>query len=95
MGLLYGDFAMPPRESLGDTDMTQSTDEGLSGKPEDPWQHQIKLVLQKRDTGEMFCFSTSSNTGRRAVGNLLRHYDRMRRAGGNEVPIVRLKVGRT
>ena len=92
MGLLYDGFVLPPRESLGDTDMTQ-WDEGLTGKPEDPWQHQINVVLQKRDTGEMFCFSTSSNTGRRAVGNLLRHYDRMRRAGGNDVPVVRLKVG--
>ena len=91
MGLLYDGFAMPLRETLGDTDMTQ-WDEGLGGKPEDPWQHQVNIVLQKCATGELFCFSTSSATGRRAVGNLLRHYDRMRR-NGNDVPVVRLKVG--
>ena len=32
-------------------------------------------------------------TGRRAVGNLLRHYDRMQRTHPDELPVVRLKVG--
>ena len=37
MGLLYGGFVMPDRESLGDTDKTQ-WETGLDGKPADPWQ---------------------------------------------------------
>ena len=92
MGLLYDNFQMPPRESLGDLDMTQ-WEEGLDGKPADPWGHHLYVVLQNVDTKEMFTFTTSSPTGRRAVGNLLRHYDRMRKTHPDELPVVRLKPG--
>jgi hypothetical protein len=91
-GLLYDGFVMPPRPSLGDLDEAQWP-LGLSGQPQDPWQHQMCLVLQNVDSREMFTFSTTSVSGRRAVGNLLRHYDRMQRSGGNELPVVRLKPG--
>jgi hypothetical protein len=91
-GLLYENFVMPPREELGDMDPAQWP-AGLSGEPVDPWQHQINLVLQHADTKEMFTFSTSSMTGRRAVGNLLHHYDRMRRLHPDELPVVRLRAG--
>jgi hypothetical protein len=92
MGLLYSDFAMPMRDSLGDLDASQ-WESGLSGQPEDPWHHQSCLVLQHTETHELFTFSTTSATGRRAVGNLLRHYDRMQRANADEVPVVKLKAG--
>ena len=92
MGLLYDGFVMPPRNSLGDLDPA-TWPLGLSGEPEDPWLHQQNLVLQQVDTKELFTFSTTSKTGRRAVGNLLRHYDRMRRTAPDDVPIVRLKAG--
>jgi hypothetical protein len=92
MGLLYSDFVMPMRDSLGDLDATQWED-GLSGQPEDPWHHQTCLVLQHAETRELFTFSTTSTTGRRAIGNLLRHYDRMQRANADEVPVVKLKAG--
>jgi hypothetical protein len=91
-GLLYDGFVMPPRESLGDLDQAR-WETGLSGQPADPWQHQMCLVLQHCDTKEMFTFSTQSVSGRRAVGNLLRHYERMQRSGSNEYPVVRLKPG--
>jgi hypothetical protein len=42
-------------------------------------------------TQELFTFATSSVTGRRAVGNLLRHYDRMRKNDPDSYPVVRLK----
>ena len=48
---------------------------------------------EQPETTELFTFVTSSITGRRAVGNLLRHYDRMRRTHPDELPVVRLKVG--
>lgn len=48
-GLLYQSFVMPERESLGDLDQ-RKWPEGLSGKPEDPWRHQVCLVLQDRKT---------------------------------------------
>jgi hypothetical protein len=92
MGLLYDGFIMPPRAALGDTDETQ-WEPGLSGEPEDPWHHQVLLVLQNTETRELYTFATTSVTGRRAVGNLLKHYDRMRRTNTNELPVVRLKGG--
>jgi hypothetical protein len=91
-GLLYDGYEMPARESLGDTDQAQ-WELGLSGQPQDPWAHQMCVVLQHCDTKEMFTFSTQSVSGRRAVGNLLRHYERMQRGGTNEYPVVRLKPG--
>lgn len=92
MGLLYDGFAMPARESLGDLDTAQ-WELGLDGQPADPWQHHQYLVLQHTGTAELFTFVTSSKTGRRAVGNLLRHFDRMRKTHPDELPVVRLRTG--
>jgi hypothetical protein len=92
MGLLYDGFVMPARETLGDEDPA-GWNIGLNGRPEDPWQSQINLVLQRADTQELFTYSTSSQTGRRAVGHFLRHYDRLRRGDQGFYPIIRLKVG--
>ena len=93
MGLLYGsDFRMPQRDELGDLDESQWAT-GLSGNPEDPWKHTMYLVLQQAGTSEMFTFTTSSVTGRRAVGNLLHHFQRMERTHGDAYPVVRLKKG--
>src|SRR5215471_17376786 len=49
--------------------------------------------LQNTETAELFTFVTASATGRRAVGNLLHHYNRMLRTNANELPVVKLKVG--
>ena len=91
MGLLYDGYIMPPRATLGDTDVSQ-WEIGLDGKPADPWQHFIYLVLQRGDTGELFTYTTSSVTGRRAIGNLLRHYDRHAADASRHYPVVRLKI---
>ena len=92
MGLLYESFVMPPRESLGDLDKSL-WELGLDGHPQDPWQHFVYLVLQDVSTSELFTYTTSSKTGRRACGNLLRHYDRMRRNHPDDLPRVRLGAG--
>jgi hypothetical protein len=89
-GLLYEGFILPPRESLGDLNQAKWPI-GLSGQNEDPWRHQIMLVLQRRGTGELFTFATVSPTGRRAVGTLLRHSDRLRSSHPDHYPVVRLK----
>jgi hypothetical protein len=91
-GLYYDGFELPPRVSLGDLDESVWPP-GLSGLPEDPWKHFQNLVLERVDTRELFTFSTASKTGRRSVGNLLRHYDRLQRAHPGDVPIVRLRPG--
>jgi hypothetical protein len=92
MGALYDGFVMPRRADLGDNDEA-AWPEGLSGRPDDPWKHQIYLVLQQAGTTELFTFVTRSVTGRRSVGNLLKHYDRMCRVNPGEYPVVRLKTG--
>jgi hypothetical protein len=92
MGLLYENFAMPARESLGDTDVSK-WETGLDGKPADPWQHHQYLVLQDAESKELFTFVTGSVTGRRAVGTLLKHYNRMRQGKEEAYPLVKLKVG--
>jgi hypothetical protein len=91
-GLLYDGFVLPARNTLGDLDPAEWP-AGLSGAPEDPWKHQVALVLQHTGTRELFTFVTTSQTGRRAIGNLLRHFDRMRKTNSDEVPVVRLKAG--
>ena len=65
----------------------------LSGKPQDPWQHQVMLPLERADNAELFVFVTSSVTGRMAVGKLLDHYQRMARAFPDEQLTIKLKVG--
>lgn len=92
MGLLYDGFILPPRESLGDDDQAK-WEIGLDGQPADPWQHQVYLVLQRPDTQELYTFVTSSKTGRRAVGTLLRHYDRLQKTHPDMYPVIRLKAG--
>jgi hypothetical protein len=89
--LLYKDgFTLRPRGDLGDNDMTQWST-GLDGLPEDPWKLENLLVLQNTKTGALYTFATTSQTGRRAVGNLLRHYNRMRRNDSDGYPVVRLR----
>jgi hypothetical protein len=92
MGVLYDGFVMPAREMLGNADQAL-WEKGLDGKPADPWQHHVYLVLQRGDTAELFTYVTSSITGRRAIGNLLRHYDRLQKTHPDMYPVIRLKVG--
>ena len=89
-GLIYSDFKMPPRESLGDLDESEWP-EGLSGAPDDPWKHQMYVVLQEPKSQAFYTFVTSSPTGRTGVARLLKHYERMRRNDPDSYPLVRLK----
>src|SRR5262245_21518306 len=91
-GLLYDGFVMPARETLGNND-PNDWPAGLTGQPQGPWLHQILLPLQHTGTHELFTFSSTSITGRRAIGTLLRSFDRMRRANPGLRPVIRLKVG--
>jgi hypothetical protein len=90
-GLLYDNFVMPARETLGDLDQAKWPI-GLSGQPTDVWQHQICLVLMEPGTNELFTYATTSITGRRAVGSLLRHYDRLQKSHPDHYPVVKLKT---
>jgi hypothetical protein len=92
MGLIFDGFIVPERESLGDLD-ENDWPRGLSGGPEDPWRHQMCLVLQQVGTAELFTFVTSSKTGRAAVGKLLQHFRRTQKTHPGTLPVVRLKQG--
>jgi hypothetical protein len=92
-GLLYAPgFVLPAREKLGDIDPRKWA-AGLNGDPEDPWKLEMSLVLKRPATQELLTFSTMSKTGRRAVGGLLRHYDRLQHSSPGSFPVVRLKPG--
>jgi hypothetical protein len=92
MGKLFDGFLPPLRNTLGDTDMTQ-WEQGLDGKPADPWQMQMLLPLIDAKTNERFVFNTTSATGRNAVGKLIAACKVMRRKDADIYPIVRLDVG--
>ena len=83
----------PSARALGDLDPKRNGSSASTTQPADPWQHQQMIVLQNTETQELFTFSTSSKTGRRAVGNLLRHYTRMRKTHPDELPVIRLGKG--
>jgi hypothetical protein len=92
MGLPYEGWRQPKRDTLGNTDPAQ-WELGLDGKPQDPWLAQILLPMQRCDNSELYVFGTTSVTGRRAVGNLLRTYERSRRTYPTDYPLVRCKIG--
>jgi hypothetical protein len=92
MGAVYDGFTLPRRETLGDMDEAEWPT-GPSGESSDPWKHQNALVLQHTDTRELYTFVTTSITGRTAVANLLRHYNRTRKTHPDELPVVRLRAG--
>jgi hypothetical protein len=89
-GLLYKDFVLPPRSTLGDDDPNEWP-EGLDGEPSDPWRHEQLVPLQEPKTQAFFTFVTSSPTGRNGVGRLLKHFNRMLRTDPGSYPVVRLK----
>jgi hypothetical protein len=92
MGALFSGFRPPSREDLGDTDQTL-WERNLSGQPDDPWKSQMLLPLQDVETLELYIFGTTSLTGRKAVGNLINHCERMARQQSDDYPIVRLATG--
>jgi hypothetical protein len=92
MALIYDGQLPPDRESLGDNDPEQ-WEEGLSGKKEDPYNKQNYLPLEDPETKEAFTLVTRTLTGIRAVGNLMRHYERLRKSHPDMNPLICLKVG--
>jgi hypothetical protein len=90
-GNLFEGFVPPDRKTLGDTDEGE-WEEGLSGKPADPWQFQLLLPLQHVETGELFVFNTSSKTGRGAVDKLIQACGRMQKAEPNDYPVIKLRI---
>jgi hypothetical protein len=91
MGAVFSGYMPPPRDSLGDMDQS-AWETDLSGKPADPWQHQNLVPMENPANGDLLIFATSSITGRREVGNLLRHCSRMARNEPDFYPVIKLQV---
>ena len=91
MGPLFQGFLPPSRHSLGDLDETK-WDQGPNGEPQDPWQMQMLVPLVSID-GSPYVFTTTSITGRGAVGKLVAVCKKMRRNDPELYPVVRLATG--
>jgi hypothetical protein len=91
-GLLFEGFQLPARQELGDLDEAEWPI-GFNDVAEDPWRHEVSIVLQRQDTGELATFSTMSKTGRRAISTLLQHYRRSQKMAPGSLPTVKLKSG--
>ena len=69
MGGMFSGYVPPPRSELGDSDQSL-WEEGLSGKPQDPWKSQVPLAAER---------------GRRRAPVHLSNVERYRAAGSGEL----------
>jgi hypothetical protein len=79
----------PARAALGSNDSAHWAI-GRDGKAEDPWTLVAYLPLSDGATGVESLFSTQSVGGRRALGELVGGYGRLRRRNPGRLPIVKL-----
>jgi hypothetical protein len=85
------DGVLPPkRDELGDQDQSTWEMDG-TGQPRDPWQL-TSYVPMMNEEGELFTFATSSEGGRKAVGDLARLYAWHRRRHPDVYPVIALDV---
>ncbi len=79
----------PRREELGDLDPADWED-GLDGRPVDPWRDARNLYLIDAKTAEEFTFVTSSFGGRSAIASLARQIGTVRKYHARATPIIEL-----
>jgi len=91
MGPLFNGFMPASRNSLGELDETK-WDQGPDGNPVDPWLIQMLVPLVSID-GAPFIFTTTSVTGRSAVGKLIAVCKKMKWKEPDQYPLVRLATG--
>ena len=92
MGGMFSGYVPPPRSELGDNDQSL-WEEGLSGKPQDPWKSQVLLPLKEAEGERLFIFQTSSATGLRAVASLISECKQMSKREPDAYPVVELAIG--
>jgi hypothetical protein len=91
MGKVVDRYQPPRRDELGDMDPAEWELDG-DGKPRDPWQKSNYLLLKGMQTGELFTFTTGSQGGRDAVGNMSKEYGAAMSGHKGEFPVVALGV---
>ena len=83
---------VPLREDLDDRN-EDTWENGLDGRPRDPWVLQSLLPLEAAKDGEIYVFVTSSFGGKRAVGDLCKAWGRRYARDPNPpMPIIKLAV---
>jgi hypothetical protein len=92
IGRVVDRFRPPPRETLGDTDV--SAWEVSPQGPKDPWALTAYLGLRDSgDEGEKFVFSTASVGGHGAFRKLSEAYGRRTPKNRNKLPVVEIGTG--
>jgi len=91
-GNLFEGFVPIKQDELPDRDRAL-WENGLDGKPVDPWQFQLLLPLKNIETEELYIFNTTSVTGRRAVDNLIQACARMQKSEPDLYPVIKLRIG--
>jgi hypothetical protein len=81
----------PRREELGDLD-SKFWERDEDGKPKEPWVYGYCLIFED-EQGRLYRWSTTSNGGLRAIGDLCGEYDRYQARGGQGLPVVQLLTG--
>jgi hypothetical protein len=91
MGLLHEGFVPPKRDELGYLDKSQwETYE--DGGAKDPWQFSNQVVMTSvEDDDIVYTFTTSSKTGRSALGMVVKAYGHHIRQAPDEYPAVELQ----
>jgi hypothetical protein len=90
IGRVIDRHRVPPREELGDLDKSKWETEP-SGARRDPWAKTVYLAMRDMSNGEIVCFTSPSDGGRKAVARLADHYDRKRHLFKAKMPIVCLE----
>jgi hypothetical protein len=88
MELLIDCLPVPSRSSLGDNDKAL-WEPDADGKPRDPWAFTNELQLMSPD-GDLYIYSTTSESGKRDLGQLCGAYTEGLKQHPRQVPVVTL-----
>jgi len=81
--------ALPPRETLGDTD--QDDWELYNGKPKDPWSMVVILVLRDdQDDDRLYRLELDNKSSVNAIRDLLGEFAKEARMHMNQLPVIAL-----
>lgn len=83
------DEHLPFRNELGDLDDSK-WEEGLDGKPRDPWVYGHRQILKGWEDGKPYTFRTSSWGGRRVMQILYGEYEREKHLHPDCYPVIEL-----
>jgi len=89
VGFVAEGFRPPSRNDLDDLDESTWETDG-KGQPLDPWAFGFHLPLLDTESAEQFIYTTGTQGGRNAIGELAQAYADQRAGGDNLLPLVEL-----